>query len=223
MKRWSWLGAVLAVGMVWFGLAGPTWADDQQKAEKQLHKITAMATDATGRRVVSSTVADWLEAKRPDLVTERRAMNINYGDLYIAHQLVKQGMKSEDIAAQLKSGKKMVEIANAQHLDWKEVAGDAKKLNTKMEDNLYKHFLNGKADADRDAAEGYDPTIDGVAADNDVSKDEIADAEHTYLLWRDRADQARGSKLDTSSENAAQGARGDPVRTKAGKLSPPAQ
>jgi hypothetical protein len=132
-------------------------------------------------------------------------------------------MKSEDIAAQLKSGKKMVEIANAQHLDWKQVAADAKKLNTKMEDNLYKHFLNGKADADRDAAEGYDPTIDGVAADHDVSKDEIADAEHTYLLWRDRADQTRGSKLDTSSEKAAQGERGDPVRSKAGKLSPAPQ
>jgi hypothetical protein len=223
MKRWSWIGVVLAIGMLWFGSASPAWADDQQKAEKQLHKITAMATDATGRRVVSSTVADWLEAKRPDLVTQRRAMNINYGDLYIAHQLVKQGMKSEDIAAQLKSGKKMVEIANAQHLDWKQVAGDARKLNTKMEDNLYKHFLNGKADADRDAAEGYDPTIDGVAADKDVSKDEIADAEHTYLLWRDRADQARGSKLDTSSEKAAQGERGDPVRSKAGKLSPAPQ
>jgi len=170
MKRWSWLGVVLAVGVVWCGLARPAWADDQQKAEKQLHKLTAMASDATGRRVVSATVADWLGAKRPDLVTERRTMNINYGDLYIAHQLVKQGMKRDDLAAQLKSGKKMADIANAQHLDWKQVAGDAKKLNARMEDNLYKHFLNGKADADRDAAEGYDPTIDGVPAEKESSK-----------------------------------------------------
>jgi len=202
-------------------LAHPAWGDDQQKAEKQVHKVTAMATDATGRRVVSATVADTLSAKRPDLVMERRTMNINYGDLFIAHELVKKGMKMDDIAAQLKSGKKMADIANEQHLDWKQLASDAKKLNSKIEDNLYKHFLNGKADADRDAAENYDPTIDGVAADNDVSKDEIADAEHTYLVWRDRAEQARGSKLDTSSEKAAQGARGDPVRSKAGKISPP--
>jgi len=218
-SRSTWIFAILAAT----ALAHPAWGDEQQKAEKQLHKVTAMATDATGRRVVSATVADTLQVKRPDLVMERRTMNVNYGDIFIAHQLVKQGMKMDDIGAQLKSGKKMADIANAQHLDWKQLAGDAKKLNSKIEDNLYKHFLNGKADAERDAAENYDPTIDGVAADSDVSKDEIAEAEHTYVTWRDRADQARGSSLDTSSEKAAQGARGDPVRSKAGKLSPPSQ
>jgi len=215
-RRSTWIFAILVAT----ALAHPAWGDEQQKAEKQLHKVTAMATDATGRRVVSATVADTLQVKRPDLVMERRTMNVNYGDIFIAYQLVKQGMKMDDIAAQLKSGKKMADIANAQHVDWKQLAGDAKKLNSKIEDNLYKHFLNGKADAERDAAENYDPTIDGVAADSDVSKDEIAEAEHTYVTWRDRADQARGSSLDTSSEKAAQGARGDPVRSKAGKLSP---
>src|SRR5438046_10338601 len=74
-------------------LALPAFADDQQKAEKELHKITAMATDPTGRRVVSITVADTLEAKRTDLVLERRAMNINYGDLFVAHTLEKSGEK----------------------------------------------------------------------------------------------------------------------------------
>jgi len=218
-RRSTWIFAILVAT----ALAHPAWGDEQQKAEKQLHKVTAMATDATGRRVVSATVADTLQVKRPDLVMERRTMNVNYGYIFIAHQLVKQGMKMDDIAAQLKSGKKMADIANAQHVDWKQLAGDAKKLNSKIEDNLYKHFLNGKADAERDAAENYDPTIDGVAADSDVSKDEIAEAEHTYVTWRDRADQARGSSLDTSSEKAAQGARGDPVRSKAGKLSPPSE
>jgi len=218
-RRSTWIFAILVAT----ALAHPAWGDEQQKAEKQLHKVTAMATDATGRRVVSATVADTLQVKRPDLVMERRTMNVNYGDIFIAYQLVKQGMKMDDIAAQLKSGKKMADIANAQHVDWKQLAGDAKKLNSKIEDNLYKHFLNGKADAERDAAENYDPTIDGVAADSDVSKDEIAEAEHTYVTWRDRADQARGSSLDTSSEKAAQGARGDPVRSKAGKLSPPSE
>ena len=62
--------------------------------------------------------------------------------------------------------------------------------------------------------------IDGVTAD-DVSKDEIAEAERTYLLWRDRADQKKASNLDTASEKAAKGERGDPVRSKAGKLAPP--
>jgi len=198
-----------------FTIAIPAFADDQQKAEKQLHKITAMATDPTGRRVVSITMAETLEAKRSDLVMERRTMNINYGDLFIAHGLVKNGAKMDDIAAQLKDGKKMSQIADAAHADWKQIAADAKKLNTKMEDNLYHHFINGKPDAARDLADSYDPTIDGVAADNDVSKDEIADAEHTYLLWRDKADRARDSNLDTSTENAARGVRGDPVQGKA--------
>ena len=217
MKRLSYLSITLLALTV----AMPAFGDDQQKADKQLHKITALATDATGRRVVSVTVADTLAAKRPDLVLERRTMNMNYGDLFIAHVLVKSGTKMDDIAAQLKAGKKMGQIASEQHADWKQIAADAKKLNAKVEDNLYNHFLNGKPLTDRDAAEGYDPMIDGVAADNDVSKDEIAEAEHTYLLWRDRADQKKGSNLDTSSEKAAKDSRGDPIRSKAGKLAPP--
>ena len=217
MKRLSYLSITLLALTVTI----PAFGDDQQKADKQLHKITALATDATGRRVVSVTVADTLAAKRPDLVLERRTMNMNYGDLFIAHVLVKSGTKMDDIAAQLKAGKKMGQIASEQHADWKQIAADAKKLNAKAEDNLYNHFLNGKPLTERDAAEGYDPMIDGVAADNDVSKDEIAEAEHTYLLWRDRADQKKGSNLDTSSEKAAKDSRGDPIRSKAGKLAPP--
>ena len=217
MKRLSYLSITLLALTV----AIPAFGDDQQKADKQLHKITALATDATGRRVVSVTVADTLAAKRPDLVLERRTMNMNYGDLFIAHVLVKSGTKKDDIAAQLKAGKKMGQIASEQHADWKQIAADAKKLNAKVEDNLYNHFLNGKPLTERDAAEGYDPMIDGVTADNDVSKDEIAEAERTYLLWRDRADQKKGSNLDTSSEKAAKDSRGDPIRSKAGKLAPP--
>jgi hypothetical protein len=216
----KWL-SYLSITLLALAIALPAVGDDQQKADKQLHKITALATDATGRRVVSVTVADALEAKRPDLVVERRNMNVNYGDLFVAHVLVKSGAKMDDIAAQLKAGKKMGQIASEQHADWKQIAADAKKLNAKVEDNLYNHFLNGKPLAERDAAEGYDPMIDGVAADNDISKDEIADAERTYLLWRDRADQKKGSNLDTSSEKSAKDSRGDPVRSKAGRLAPP--
>jgi len=217
MKRPSYFSATLLILI----LAISAFGDDQEKADKQLHKITALATDATGRRVVSATVADALVSKRPDLVAERRSMNVNYGDLYVAHVLVKSGAKMDDIAAQLKAGKKMGQIAGEMHADWKQISADAKKLNAKVEDNLYNHFLNGKPLTDRDASEGYDPVIDGVAADNDVSKDEIAEAERTYLLWRDRADQKKGSSLDTASEKAAKGTRGDPVRSKAGKLAPP--
>jgi hypothetical protein len=203
-----------------FGIAIPAYGDDQQKAERQLHKVAAMATDATGRRVVSITVADTLATKRSDLVLERRALNLNYGDLFLAHMLVKSGAKMQDIDAELKAGKKIGPIANAQHADWKQLLADAKKLNTTMEDNLYKHFVNGQADAARDAEDGYDPMIDGVAADNDVPKDDIADAEHTYQVWKDRAAKAKDSKLDSATEKAAQGVRGDPVKAKVGVMPP---
>jgi hypothetical protein len=194
-------------------IAVPALCDDAQKTEKQLHKITAMATDATGRRVVSMTVADNFGIKRADMVTERRTSNINYGDMIIAQTLVKNGVKMDDIAAQLKAGKTMEQIANEHHLDWKALAVEAKKLNTKVEDNLYRHFLNGKPDADRDQAEGYDPNIDGVAADNNVSKEDIEEAQNTYILWKDRAAKNKDSKLDTSAESAARGNRGDPVHS----------
>jgi len=55
-------------GLLAHAIANPSFGDDQQKAEKQLHKITAMATDGTGRRVVSIALADALGAKRLDLV-----------------------------------------------------------------------------------------------------------------------------------------------------------
>jgi len=210
----------LFTGVLVLTIAVRAFGGDQQKAENQLHKITAMATDPTGRRVVSITVADILEAKRVNLVLERRAMNVNYGDLFIAHILVRMGARMEDIAAQLNSGRKIGQIANAQHADWKQLVAEAKKLNATMENNLYKHFVNATADTARDVADGYDPNVDGVAADNDVSKDDIADAQRVYQLWRDRATRPQDSKLDASSEKAAQAARGDPVRAKIPSLTP---
>lgn len=210
MKRRAlfWVSLILTLVVI------PALADDQQKAEKQLHKLTAMASDPTGRRVVSVTVADDLGAKRPDIVTERRDMQVSYGDIYLAHALVKSGVKMDAIATDVKAGKKMADIANANHADWKAIANDAKKTNAKMEDGLYKNFLNGKPLHDRDAADNYDVNIDGVNADNDISKDDLADAEKTYQLWKDRATQSSGGKLDTSSEQAAYSNRGDAARSK---------
>ena len=208
MKRFVFLSAAFLT----LALSASAFGDDQQKAEKLLHKVTAMATDATGRRVVSMSMTDMLGAKRPDLVNERRTMGISYGDLFLAHTLVKNGAKMEDIAAQLKAKKSMADIANDQHADWKQIASDAKKLNSKMEDTLYKHFMKPKADVDRDQADKYDPNYDGVMADNDVSKEEIADAEDTYGKLHDQAVKSGGNvTLDTTTEKSAREMRGDPI------------
>src|SRR5437588_9765296 len=184
-------------------IALPALADDQQKAEKQVNKVTAMATDATGRRVVSMTVADVLNTKRPDVVQERHETGLNYGHLFIAHQLMASGAKMNDIAAQLIAVKNIYQIGNDQHANWKQIAADDKKLNSKVEDNLYKHFVNDKADKDRDLADNYDPNFDGVKADNEVSKEELASAQDVYLLWRDRAAKRIDTSLDTADERAA--------------------
>jgi len=205
----KWL-SYLSITLLTLTFAIRAFGDDQRKAEKQLHKITAMTADATGRRIVSITVADTLGVKRPDLVMERRAMNLNYGDLFVAHLLLKNGAKMEDIAAQLKAQKNIGDIANEQHADWKQIAEDAKKLNSKMEDNLYKHFVSTKAVFDRDQADKYDTNFDGVPADSDVSKDEIAEAGRIYQAWHERAEKSQRG-IDTGTEKAARGMRGDPV------------
>jgi hypothetical protein len=192
-------------------VAIPAFGGDQQKTEKLLHQVTAMATNGTGRRVVSITVADTLGIKRFNLVMERRIMNLNYGDLFVAQALVKNGTKLEDISAQLKAKKNIIEIANDLHTDWKQLAADAKKLNAKVEDNLYKHFVNGKADGERDVADKYNVEFDSVAADRDVSQADIAKAEHMYEFWRDRATPKKDLRLDSLTERAAREARGDPI------------
>src|SRR4051812_13610468 len=93
-------------------------ADDQKKAEKQVNKISAMAADLTGRRVVNQSMADQLKLKRSELVQERRENNLNYGTVFVVHELIASGAKISDVTAQLKSGKKLDVVANDLHADW---------------------------------------------------------------------------------------------------------
>src|SRR6516162_7064499 len=102
--------------------AQPAGADDQQKAEKQLKRITAMSTDVVGRRMVSKSMADMLTLPRLQLVQERRSMNLSYGDLFAAHVLLREGVAMGDIAAKLRSGKTMTQIVDDQKGSWKQVA-----------------------------------------------------------------------------------------------------
>ncbi|HET9995290.1 MAG TPA: hypothetical protein VFQ18_07790, partial [Candidatus Acidoferrum sp.] len=56
--------------------AVPAFSDDQQKAEKQIRKISAMATDVNARSIVSRSMSDMLKVERNQLQRERRAMNL---------------------------------------------------------------------------------------------------------------------------------------------------
>jgi hypothetical protein len=55
----------------------------------------------------------------------------------------------------------------------KTIADDAKKLNDRIEDNIYKHFLHAEADKGRDLTDKYDSTADWVKADADATQAEI--------------------------------------------------
>jgi hypothetical protein len=200
--------ALFLAVFLYFAAAKPACADDQQKAEKQVNRISAMATDATARRMVSKSMADALSVPRLQLTQERRSMNLDYGDLFVAHTLVRGGLSLGEIAAKLKTGKTMSQIADDQKGSWKQIAGDAKKLNARIEDNIYKHFLNAKnelADKERDAADNYVTELDVVRADYKVSNEEIAEAQEKYIFWRDLAGelQRKDGKLGTAKEQAA--------------------
>lgn len=196
----------LAVLLV-LAAALPAFGDDQEKANKEIIKVRAMAVDATGRAVVSRALSDVTGVNRPELWRQREAMNLDYGSLFIAEELMKSGTKSDDLAVQLKAGKTITEVAKEQHANWKQVAADAKKLNSRIDDGIYKHFLNDKADKQRDLDDKYDISRDAVPADAsvDLPKPEIEAAAERFNLWKDRAMTAGGNRhtMDTAEQQAA--------------------
>lgn len=188
------------------------FADEQSKAEKQLNRISAMAADLTGRRMVNLSMAAQFGVKRSDLARERRENNLNYGSLFVVHQLAASGTQLSDITAQLRAGKSLKDVANAFHADWKLIGNEAKKLNGKIEDNLYNYFLNSRSEgATKNPNDPYDPVYDGVDADLNVAKADLEEAQDRYVFWRDRAAKKSDSALDHGNEKAARQTV-DPVR-----------
>ncbi len=188
------------------------FADDQDKATKEIKKITSISVDSNMRAIVNRTMADMLKAKRLDLVKERQDMNLNYGDLFLAQQLAASGVKMDDIAAQLKSGKTMLDIANANHANWKEINSDAKKLNKKIDDNIEKSFTDAKKQAALNMADDYDAKADKVPADSNISKDEYAEAQARYTHLH----EASGAALPTGDANGINQGPGVPPAVASG-------
>jgi hypothetical protein len=180
-------------------LAMTAFADDQEKATKEIKQITSISVDANMRSIVNRTMADMLKAKRLDLVKERQDLNVNYGGLFLVHQLTAGGAKMEDIAAQLKAGKKMFDIANDDHANWKEISSEAKKLNKKIDENIEKNFRDAKKLAAVDQADQYNAKADKVPADSDISKDEYAEAQSRYQHLHDKV--VASSQLPTGDAN----------------------
>jgi hypothetical protein len=186
-------------------LATAAFADDQEKATKEIKKISAISVDSNMRSIVNRTTADMLKAGRLDLVKERQSLNLNYGELFLLHQLTGSGAKMEDIAAQLKAGKTIFDLANDNHANWKQIASDGKKLNKRIDENIEKYFVDGKKQAALDKTDQYDAKADRVAADSNLSKDEYSDAQNRYQHLYELAT----SQLPTGNANVQNQGQGN--------------
>jgi hypothetical protein len=189
-------------------LAVTALADDQEKATTEIKRITSISVDANMRSIVNRTMADMLKVSRLDLVKQRQELNLNYGALFLAHQLTAGGAKMEDIAAQLKAGQKISDIANASHANWRQISSEAKKLNKKIDESIEKYFTDTKKQSALNQAD-YDAKADKVPADSDISKDEYADAQNRYQHLHDLAnEQLPTGDANTRNSGAGAGAPG---------------
>lgn len=174
-------------------------ANDKEKAEKQIRMMTAMSRDDTARSIISRTFADSFKIKRPQMIAERRNLGLNYGCLFLAQELLQSGAQMDQIVDQLRAHKSMMDITNSLNGDWKRIAADAKKMNNRIDDAIYKHFLHTKVDEARDKQDRYSPRQDLVRADGDSTMQEIAAAQHDYVFWRDQAAPLAGGQADAST------------------------
>ena len=195
--------ACVSLAIAFFAASvNPAVANDQQKAEKRLRHISAMAVIGAVRGIVNQTMAETVGAKRIELMRQRHAMNLSYGSLFLAHQLTASGAQMLDIALQLQEGKNISQIANDRHANWKLIAEAAGRLSEKIDDNIYRYFLHLKADQQVAANEKYDSDKDIVRADLDFTPDELASAQANYTLWKNRGSSPRSGRLDPASETA---------------------
>jgi hypothetical protein len=175
------------------------FGSDQEKALKQIRMMTAMSRDDTARSIVSRTFADSFKMARPDLITERKSLGLNYGGMFLLYELTQSGTHVQQIVGELRARKTMIEISNSSHADWKRIGADAKKMNNRINDAIYKHFLHAKQDDERDQADHYNPSSDVIGADREATLDEIVKAQHDFVFWRNLAAPINGGQADRNS------------------------
>jgi hypothetical protein len=173
--------------LVALAVALPALADDQEKAQKEINKITSITADANMRATVNRTMAEMLNVKRLDLEKERQTANLTYGGIFLAHQLMASGAKLDDIAASIKSGKSIFDVANEQHANWKRINDAAKKMNKKIDENIEKYFQNTKKETEKNSADDYVVQDDRTQADANMSKQDLAEAQSRYQHLHDQA------------------------------------
>jgi hypothetical protein len=126
-------------------------------------------------------------------------LGLSYGNFFVVRELLQSGAQLNQIVAQLRSRKTVLEIGAASNANWKRISDDAKKMNNRINDSIYKHFLHSKPDEERDKLEHYNPSADLVRADADVTNEEILNAYREFIFWRDQAAPLTGGQADNRS------------------------
>lgn len=187
-----WIAIILV-----FAAALPAFCDDQKGAEKQIAKIKAMAWDQTAREAVNKSVADTFKVDRNQLIQARRLMNLDYGSMFLLQEVSATGVSMDELAGEIKSGKTAAQIANEHKVDWKKIQADAKKMNALIEKNLFDQLGKPNTTKASETAAHYDPATDGLAVDNDVPKDQIADAGQTFTRIKNMVtDAKKANRID---------------------------
>jgi hypothetical protein len=180
-------------------VALPVLADDQEKAEKQIKMMTALSRDETVRSIVSRTFADVFKVQRSQLLAERRSMGMNYGSLFLVHELVLSGGSMQQMSTQLRANKTLLAIANSSSANWKRIASDAKKMNDRINKGIYKYYLHSEGDKRRDLEDHYVASADLIRADTQSTPDEILKARDDYMFWRNLAAPKNVGQVDTTN------------------------
>lgn len=175
------------------------FASDQEKAEKQIRMMTALSRDEVVRSIVSRTFADVFKVPRSQLLAERRSLGLNYGALFLLHELATTGSDMEKIENQVRNKELLFAIASSSATDWKRIQSDAKKMNDRINKGIYNYFLHAEGTKRRDVADHYVANLDLIRADAESTPDEIHRASDDYMFWRNLAAPKNIGQVDTTN------------------------
>jgi len=152
-------------------IPGPAAASEQAKTaaklESELGKISLIATDLDGRRVVNRVMARQLGLSRQQLVEDRRQTGFVYGELFAAHRIARLAALSfDEVAVQMRMGQSLLEICVEYEVSVSKLLKDARKLNKAIEAELDRVARGEEPEGTSvEASEPYDPAFDTLAVD----------------------------------------------------------
>ncbi len=175
------VSVLLLAPMLWAAKADKA-SKDAKKLDKELKRVTLIATDVDGRRAVNRVMAKQLGVSGKQLIDARRETGFVYGQLFGAHEMARvAGLTFNQVAEQVKQQHSWLDIGEPHQVDLKEILTSAKKLNKEIDkelDRVASGFQEkGKT---KQPADTYNPSEDSVAADMaNFSRSEIAQAKYT--------------------------------------------